>query len=117
MAYAVPGIEFVRFDVPGLGSATVSDPVIHPDRRLHAYWIELASNEIDADRVAIEATIIPKVGAPDLRLPPMAVAKRAGRWDAAPFKDGWTALVPSFDSRLIYVSNDGDDAAAANVHG
>jgi len=30
---------------------------------------------------------------------------------------GWTELTPSADSRLIYVSNDGDDAAAANVHG
>ena len=30
---------------------------------------------------------------------------------------GWTELVPSFDSRLIYVSTSGDDAAAASVKG
>jgi hypothetical protein len=30
---------------------------------------------------------------------------------------GFTELVPSDDSRLIYVATDGDDTAAANVHG
>ena len=30
---------------------------------------------------------------------------------------GWTELTPSADSRLIYVATDGDDVAAANVHG
>jgi hypothetical protein len=30
---------------------------------------------------------------------------------------GWTELTPSADSRLIYVSNDGDDVAAASVKG
>ena len=30
---------------------------------------------------------------------------------------GWTQLTPAVDSRLIYVSSDGDDVAAANVKG
>ena len=42
---------------------------------------------------------------------------RSGYLVVGDYDEGFTELVPSADSRLIYVANDGDDVAASNVYG
>jgi hypothetical protein len=116
-AYAPDGIDSVRFLVSGLGATTILEPELHADRGLRAYWLSLRQSDVQANTVTVTAVVIPKGSHEPLESVGLTVGKRGTAWDAERYENGWTRLTPSPDSRLIYVSNDGNNAAAANVHG
>ncbi len=116
-AYAPEGIDSVRFRVSGLGATTIVTPNFHADRRLKAYWMSLRASDVQADSVSVTAIVIPTGSHEPLESFGLTVEKRGTAWDAESYENGWTRLIPSPDSRLIYVAKNGNDAAASNVHG
>ena len=88
-AYAVEGIDSVRFLVTGLGATSVSEVDYHPDRSLDAYWIDIRPDDVTGSQVAVTAIVNPSGVADPLESPPLVVEKRNGVWDVPAFDDGW----------------------------
>ena len=59
-ASSLKGIDFVRFDVSGLGTTTVYEPSFHSDRNMSAYWVSIAPDAVGGSKIGVSVVVQPK---------------------------------------------------------
>lgn len=109
-------IAAVAFHIHGLETQIVTARSYHPDRNVVAFWLAIPPAWVDGLKITASAAVLFDSNVAPLQSDRVTVSRNERGWETLQFESGWTSLIPSEDSRLIYVAADGNDFLAGRVH-